>query len=784
MIRRLVLKNWRSHIDSEFIFARGTNVLIGRMGSGKSSAMDAISFALFGTFPALKSKKVRIEDCIMNKPSQKEKSEVLLELVLGDDVYSIKREIALGKGTTKAEIRKNGKLIEAGNTSRVNEVVSEILGMNYDLFSKAVYSEQNQMDYFLQIPKGKRRDNIDSLLGIDKFEDARKNAISIRNSVSSRISDKEKEIEKIDLEELEKRRQDTEREIKEINRSTSLLAGKLDSLRRKLSETKEELDRLEGNRRLREEMSSEMKSIESRITYIQKEIQEKEREYGSELSGDLGSKLLHVQEELKQIMLDEDANRREASNLLSKIGALESEINSASEEKRRIEEARKELEAARREYSKIDNYTGKLESVRKKKDELRNRLAEITAHSNDLEDKIKQLLKSKGNCPVCGQPLPDDKRDEIISQARSDLDTAKREKTRIEEEVSGLERMEDELLEKIKSLNEISGKMLELERLVKKETPDIEKMNGMLREYKSKKDSVEKKLAELAKVEKEKQEIKTKISNLFTIQQAYLKNKEQLKSLEMELNSIREKISKIEFDEEKYNRAKDNYLQLSSEVARLDEIIKGKREIVSEKEKLIENISREIGLARGIKSEIEVLKTIREDISILAKSLESSQIALRQEFIEAVNSALEDIWPRVYPYEDYKSARLFVDPKAKDYILQLQRRDDKWVNVEGLVSGGERSTAALALRVSFSLVLTQNLNWLILDEPTHNLDKEGVLTLSKTLRDHLPSIVDQIFIITHDEDMEEAVSGTLYKLEREKGIDEPTKVVLISSGQG
>ena len=68
MITKLVLDNWRSHEHSEFEFENGTNVLVGAMGSGKTSAMDDICFALFGTFPALQARKLKLDQVIMSRP--------------------------------------------------------------------------------------------------------------------------------------------------------------------------------------------------------------------------------------------------------------------------------------------------------------------------------------------------------------------------------------------------------------------------------------------------------------------------------------------------------------------------------------------------------------------------------------------------------------------------------------------------------------------------------------------------------------------------------------------
>ncbi|MCK4405748.1 MAG: hypothetical protein KAV43_04505, partial [Hadesarchaea archaeon] len=68
-----------------------------------------------------------------------------------------------------------------------------------------------------------------------------------------------------------------------------------------------------------------------------------------------------------------------------------------------------------------------------------------------------------------------------------------------------------------------------------------------------------------------------------------------------------------------------------------------------------------------------------------------------------------------------------------------------------------------------------SLSWIVLDEPTHNLDEEGIQELARVLRERLPEIVQQILIITHEQRLEEAVSGYLYRFSRNKDADEPTK---------
>jgi hypothetical protein len=44
------------------------------------------------------------------------------------------------------------------------------------------------------------------------------------------------------------------------------------------------------------------------------------------------------------------------------------------------------------------------------------------------------------------------------------------------------------------------------------------------------------------------------------------------------------------------------------------------------------------------------------------------------------------------------------------------------------------------------------------------------------MRERLPEVVRQILLITHEERLESAVSGYLYRFQRDKSKDEPTRV--------
>ena len=74
------------------------------------------------------------------------------------------------------------------------------------------------------------------------------------------------------------------------------------------------------------------------------------------------------------------------------------------------------------------------------------------------------------------------------------------------------------------------------------------------------------------------------------------------------------------------------------------------------------------------------------------------------------------------------------------------------------------------------MTLVSQIRMLILDEPTANLDSRAVTELATTLRERINEFIDQTFLITHQRELENAVTGNAYRIERDKSIDGATKI--------
>ncbi len=772
MITRVKLVNWRSHEDTELEFSKGTNVLVGSMGSGKSSVMDAICFALFGTFPALSAKKLSIDDCVMNTPEQKQVAAVEVTVAHGGREYTILREVELGKGTKRSEVRLDGSLLEGPQTKRVTEVIEQKLGVDYELFSRAVYSEQNQLDYFLQLRAGDRKKKIDELLRIERFENARKSLGSLSRALKMRREDIEKAL-------AEKTPEAIGAEVAKSESELRGLEGKISAARQELAEAtrrKEEADTmlrsLEAKEREARALREKKAVLESQVDASARRAGEIKERLGAALGADLSKQKADALERKSAVEKELDvleAKAKELAELNAELKAKQERVRGLAEkaaEARKLGQRLQKLEE-RKPQEKLDEAR---EAVAKAERELGQAKAEIGQYTK----RAKELENAGDKCPVCDSDITHNKKVALAVDAKERMAKAERRAESANAiigntNVKSLESEARELMELRASLKSSGAEGLEQARAdvtgLEARLRGMGVNDGKRKELQSERDTL------LEKVQK--------VDRISEMQVEYKHLKAEEASRKQELERVDNDVRAMAFDEKALVEARDKARTLSSNESGLKAVLESGDERLKDKKSALEANRKMLAELRQRESDTIAIKQAGDSLGVMGSALESTQAQLREEFTVAINAGLEDVWPRIYPYGDYESCRLAAGDGG--YVLQLLRNRGEWVDVEGVASGGERSTAALALRIAFSLVLTQNLSWLVLDEPTHNLDTKGVELLATALREHLPGLVEQVFIITHDEGMEQAVSGTLYRLDRDKEVGAPTRAVLVSS---
>jgi exonuclease SbcC len=269
-------------------------------------------------------------------------------------------------------------------------------------------------------------------------------------------------------------------------------------------------------------------------------------------------------------------------------------------------------------------------------------------------------------------------------------------------------------------------------------------------------------------------ELKIKIERLNRLVEAeslFGDRKEKEKLLSM----VERTISDLNFDDKFLSDAESDATRLREQLAEDRAVIEGLEQRLKDKGKLVEEFKRQRLVFDNKLAKIEELEARTRKLVEFEALITGIQADLREELVQAVNEVLEMVWKSVYPYGDYSSA--VVVTADNDYSLKL--KNEVLIDVDE-ASGGERACAAISLRIALAVALVPNLKWIILDEPTHNLDSSAVSMLSTSLKEGFSAIASQVFIITHDEALKSGFDS-YYSFDRRKDENGSTVVEKITA---
>ena len=812
IFKTLQMENIRSYEKEKIDFPSGTSLFEGDVGSGKSTILMAMEFALFG----LGNQR---GDALLRKGSKK--GSVFLSFNVEEKEYQIKRTLVRGNNDSvrqdKAFLSADGRKVQL-SPSEIKERILDILNFKEPpnpraqsvIYRYAVYTPQEEMKFILAQKPDTRLETLRKAFGIEDYKTAADNAKLISNGIKDKINYLSGQVS--DLEQKKASLIELNRKLTDNNRVLALSTEKRAELESALSKYREKLVNLkEIEFRLRQveneipHLEKQIKDRDDLITRYQDEIQETEIENQEKFRPEM-DKLEKIEkptsispEELKEkIKLIKEAvqNRKELFTTLKLLKENKAVIKEKLEDWK--DKTRDDFIKENQELTqKLRESRDLLSQHQKEVNLILKKIYKLEGQLDDINNKLENLDELGEICPICGSPL-DDAHKKDLKEER--------------------ERESRKLNSEIKVLNEVKKKG---EEQIEDDNTLIEQIRNELSNYKS----IIDKFDELDGVNSRINRVEGNISNIddmlsLNIQEdndfgnfdQYIQHLEDLqeklnkyfgaqKSLESIRYQYNKNIEKIERKKSEIETLTDKIKQLDVNLTKSKEIIKQLPEIdrkLVEVQSLHDSTDEEY---RGVNDKVvetqTLVKRLTEDVHQLDKEIkEKETLHNRLEVLKNYHSWFTDyLIPTLSVIEKHvmQNIHLDFDENFKNWFNLLIDDPSKTGKIDeeftpiieqdgfqqeiNYLSGGEKTSVALAYRLALNNIVQKvstgmKSNLLIMDEPTDGFSKEQLFKIRDILNElNYP----QIIIVSHERELE-SFADNIFQIEKIDGVSEVSKV--------
>lgn len=779
IFKKLTLKNFKSHINTEVEFNKGTTIILGDNGAGKSSIFEGINFALY------KKYNTKSLNDLIN--TQANSMTVTLSFIVGNQEYKVKRTRNQKKSTAELFVLKDNDYhnVVSGD-KEVNNHIEELLEIDADLFLNAIYIRQGEIDSLVTQKASDRKKNISKLLRLDNLETAYKdvaNVIStyevkrlqINNSINDNISD--------DKESLIEEKKALEKDFQDNKKKLSLLEEKIKDIKSKVDEENvrsvqfhklhSEQQRLIGEIDL---LSEDVEDIEKQIANIQKYQDFIDENQGLDTQIEQYTELVELLTSRKQIVdscYTNSINLEEAlTNIffLNKIGEVYQINDIVSLDSYDLEKWNQLQDIVKKDYEQTKQAK---EQTDKQITDLLSKISVINASIANYQTMIESLESIRSVCPTCQSEIDDNRKQILIDnynvlivEDSEKLEKRNKELGVLQDEQNQLSEMLSDKSDFISQIDKSfvsKGVIDKLQDEVSVDKIEIAKIDGRSQvlakalgfgnNYLEHGYDINSNYNNLLSKQKDYQQAELVIQNQKDIRDKYDTLQKQYLKKTNSLDEINQKIIDIDFDSDSLQKHQAEQSQLYNQYYPLVKTVSQLENDVKYKESQIKTIDEKIKQnqlnkeqVNKLDSFIKFLKDIRE-----IYSKDGLQKDIRLAFRPQIEKYTQDFFSK-FDF-DYSGLAL-----SEDYDINIIGPSGE--SDISMASGGEKIAIALSLRLGIASAITANvIETILLDEPTTYLDgfrKQEFVNVIQSI-----SLVPQMIIITHDAELENAATNVI-----------------------
>jgi exonuclease SbcC len=771
------LQNFRQHVDTAVTFDAGLTGIIGANGSGKTTILEAIAWALYGN-PAARGTRESIR---FARAGARAAVRVELDFELSGHRYRVVR------GLTSAELYLDGAAQPiASSITGVTELLQRRLGMTRSEFFNTYFTGQKELNVMAAMGPSERAQFLSRVLGYERLRTAQnlvrerrklivaeiaglRSGMPDPDAVSRQLADAGTRL-RLALE----RADDTERRRAETAAALAELAPRWESMQRareRLAELLGELKVAEGEEtnlaRDAERVSRELAELgaaREELARLEKEIAPlptltTELKHLDRLCGEEGRR--QTLAEAERTLRDELGKLRERLTKIETAPRLEQETAAELDTKRRqLEEVTTTLEARRTEWVRDR------QEAETKREALRRQYAE----HKEQRDRLVALGET-GPCPVCTRPLGTNYRtvlDGFDEQLETIAVDGKFYASRLEqlkdmpEDVAALEEQRKTLTADATALERklarVQSAVAELAQLGRDVAQKEQRLAGHVRDlaaippgYDGKRhDVLRREIERLTPLATRVQRLGALAERAPKLEQERARVATALEESRVRLGALRDRRTAIDFREPDYAVLRTEHERLST-AARAAELTAvgalGDAEAARAAMESAEAAQRRLAEQQARMDALQKDKRLHDELDRAYTDLRTDlNFQLRPELSELASAFITEL-------TDARYSELELDDQYCITVLE-----------EGIpkpvISGGEEDLANLVLRLAISQMIAeragQSFSLLILDEVFGSLDesrRHNVVELLRRLHDRF----EQVILITHIEGVREGL---------------------------
>lgn len=808
IFKSLVIRNIRSYEKAKIDFPLGISLFEGDIGSGKSTILMAIEFALFG----LGNQR---GDSLLRKNTFK--GSVILEFEIEGKKGKIERRL-LRNSITSPVKQDKGSLIFNGahwqlSPSEMKEKILEILDFKEDpnpransyIFRYAIYTPQEEMKQIISQKPESRLKTLRKAFGIEDYKIASENAFLISRYLKDKISYLSGQTADFnertrELNELKSNKKEKEILLLELN-NTQKLTEKM------VKEQRDEILKLN-------DLVSHTKEIKAGIPHFLKQIEDKNQSlirYDQEIrkaEDENKSRFLPLIEELGKRERPTNKNQDDLNKQIKFIKEMIknregfiANLNLLNGDKQQIEsdlgeDKNKNLDDLQygKEIliSKIKKQNDLISSDLKKIKEISEKIYRLEAKKEDILGKIGNLNGLEGSCPICGTLLDFEHKKNLKNEMEAEIsrinqnlqelnETSSNEDKEKELKETQLDYLQNNLKELESLINRIShlctlnDRINSIKRNLKKlnekisladDSIDFENIEGYINYLEKTLDKLKEFETSRKLLTNAKYQFEKNLNRIEEDKQMIIVIQMDIKRLKNDLEIAKEKSDKLDEFLEKMDELNSDYEKIKGKFRNINDKLASTKTLIKSMDEGISKLEDEIQRKEALKTQLNRLNEHLlwlNDYFIPTVGLIESHVMNNR--LKEFNDNFQK-WFGMLIDDDTKTAKL-----NEEFTPIVEQ--DRFEQDMNYLSGGEKTSIALAYRLALNNVVKNvstgmKSNLLILDEPTDGFSKEQLYKIREILNE---LDCPQIILVSHERELE-SFADNIFRIEKINGVSE------------